>query len=127
MKSGAHYLALGIGLLSEMSSQQQPRPTLVAQVTGSVPPSGILKTPPPAPVAVPPSGVLATVEHSHVPTLASVAGSHSALGSEFQLPPRFEPNVGLRPQLTAVQRTIGTRSNIGSQSGGQDAIVEHDL
>jgi hypothetical protein len=69
MKSGAYYLALGIGLLSEMSSQQQPRPTLVAQVTGSVPPSGILKTPPPAPVAVPPSGVLATVEHSHVPTL----------------------------------------------------------
>jgi hypothetical protein len=38
-------------------------------LTGSVPPSGILKTPPPAPVAVPPSGVLATVEHSHVPTL----------------------------------------------------------
>jgi hypothetical protein len=58
MKSGAYYLALGIGLLSEMSSQQRPSPTLVAQVTGSVPPSGILKTPPPAPVAVPPSGVL---------------------------------------------------------------------
>jgi hypothetical protein len=31
MKSGAYYLALGISLLSEMSSQQQPRPTLVAQ------------------------------------------------------------------------------------------------
>jgi hypothetical protein len=69
MKSGAYYLALGIGLLSEMSSQQRPAVTLVAQVTGSVPQSGVLKTTPPAPVAVPPSGVLATVEHSHVPTL----------------------------------------------------------
>jgi hypothetical protein len=71
MKSGAYYLALGIGLLSETSfaSQQRPSPTLVAQVTGTVPPSGVLITPPPAPVAVPPSGVLATTEHGHVPTL----------------------------------------------------------
>jgi hypothetical protein len=69
MKSGAYYLALGIGLLSETSfaSQQRPSPTLVAQVTGTVPPSGVLITPPPAPVAVPPSGVLATIEHRHVP------------------------------------------------------------
>jgi hypothetical protein len=69
MKSRAYYLALGIGLLCDMSSQQRPTPTLVAQVTGSVPSSGVLKTTPPAPVAVPPSGVLATVEHSHVLTL----------------------------------------------------------
>jgi hypothetical protein len=71
MKSGAYYLALGIGLLSEMSfaSQQRPSPILVAQVTGSVPPSGVLITPPPAPVAVPPSGVLATVERRTVTTL----------------------------------------------------------
>src|SRR5262245_1143946 len=58
------YLALGIGLLSEASFAlgQTPSPTLVAQVTGTVPPSGVLTTPPPAPVAVPPSGVLGTVE-----------------------------------------------------------------
>src|SRR5215472_14256117 len=57
-------LALSIGLLTETSFAlgQTPSPTLVAQVTGTVPPSGVLRAPPPAPVAVPPSGVLATVE-----------------------------------------------------------------
>ena len=62
------YLALGIGLLTETSFAlgQTPSPMLVAQVTGSVPPSGVLITPPPAPVAVPPAGVLATVERRAV-------------------------------------------------------------
>jgi hypothetical protein len=61
---GVSYLALGIGLLTETSFAfgQAPSPTLVAQVTGTVPPSGVLTTQPPAPVAVPPSGFLATVE-----------------------------------------------------------------
>ena len=65
------YLALGIGLLTETSFTlgQTPSPTLVAQVTGSVPPSGVLITPPPAPVAVPPSGVVATLDRRAVTTL----------------------------------------------------------
>jgi len=70
MKTGVPYLALGIGLLTETSLAlgQTPSPTLVAQVTGSVPPSGVLTTPPLAPVAVPPSGVLTTVEGRHTTT-----------------------------------------------------------
>jgi len=57
-------LALGLGLLTETSFalEQTPSPTLVAQVTGSAPPSGVLRTPQPAPVVAPPSGVLVTVE-----------------------------------------------------------------
>ena len=45
------------------------RDALTAQVTGTVPPSGVLITPPPAPVAVPPSGVLVTVERRAATTL----------------------------------------------------------
>jgi hypothetical protein len=65
------YLAFGIGLLTETSFAlgQTPSPTLVAQVTGTVPPSGVLITPSPAPVAVPPSGVLPTVERGVVTAL----------------------------------------------------------
>jgi hypothetical protein len=64
-------LALGIGLLTETSFAlaQMPSSTLVAQVTGTVTPSGVLITPPPAPVPVPPSGVLPTVERRTVTTL----------------------------------------------------------
>ena len=56
--NGVSYLALSIGLLTETSFafRQTPSPTIVAQVTGSVPPSGVLIASPPAPVAVPPSG-----------------------------------------------------------------------
>jgi len=62
--NGVSYLAFGIGLLTETSFAlgQTPNATLVAQVTGSSPPAGVLTAPPPAPVVVPPSGVLATVE-----------------------------------------------------------------
>jgi hypothetical protein len=69
--NGVCYLALSIGLLTETSFAfgQTPSPTIVAQVTGSVPPSGVLITSPPAPVAVPPSGVLATVERRAVTAL----------------------------------------------------------
>ena len=65
---GASYFALGVGLLTEtaIALGQTPSQTLVAQVTGSVPPSGVLITPPAAPVAVPPSGALATVDRPAV-------------------------------------------------------------
>ena len=68
---GASYFALGVGLLTEtaIALGQTPSQTLVAQVTGSVPPSGVLITPPPAPVAVPPSGVLPAIERRAVTTL----------------------------------------------------------
>jgi hypothetical protein len=62
--NGVSYLALGIGLLTETSFAfgQVASQMTIAQVTGSVPPSGVLMTPPPAPVGVPSSGVLANVE-----------------------------------------------------------------
>ena len=71
MKKGVSYLALGIGLLTEtpFALEQSPSPMLVAQVTGTVPPSGALIAPPPAPVAVPPSGVLTTDERHAVTTI----------------------------------------------------------
>jgi len=49
--NGVSYLALGIGLLTETSFAlgQVAGQMTVAQVTGSVPPSGVLITPPPAP------------------------------------------------------------------------------
>lgn len=54
-------LALGIGLLTETAFAlgQAPSPTVVAQAAASERPSGVLITPPLAPVAVPPSGVSA--------------------------------------------------------------------
>jgi len=70
MKIGASYLALGIGLLTGTVLGQTSQPTLVAQAL--TPPSGVLITQPPAPVAVPPSGVLEsppTVERRTVTTL----------------------------------------------------------
>ena len=64
-------LALGIGLLTEtgLALGQASGLTVVAQAAGSERPSGVLITPPPAPVAVPPSGVLPTGEHRGVVTL----------------------------------------------------------
>ena len=69
--NGVSYLALGIGLLTETSFAlgQVAGQMTVAQVTGSVPPSGVLITPPPAPVGVPSSGVLATVDRHPAITL----------------------------------------------------------
>jgi hypothetical protein len=57
-------LVVGIGLLTTPAFGQPPSGTLVAQITGSTPPAGVLITPQPAPVAVPPSGVLTGVERS---------------------------------------------------------------
>ncbi len=57
---------LGVGLLIETSFAVGLSSTLIAQLTGTVPPSGVLITPPPAPVAVPPSGSLVTVERNVV-------------------------------------------------------------
>ena len=60
MRNSVFCLALGVGLLVGISIAhgQTPKPTLVAQAPTTVPPSGVLVTPPLAPVAVPPSGVL---------------------------------------------------------------------
>jgi hypothetical protein len=65
---GASYFALGVGLFTEtaIALGQTPSQTVVAQVTGSVPPSGVLITPPPAPVPLPPSGSLATIDRPAV-------------------------------------------------------------
>jgi hypothetical protein len=68
---------LGIGLLTETSLAfgQAANPTLVAQVTGTVPPAGVLTSPPPAPVLVPPSGVLTTTERGVGTSTAQVRAS----------------------------------------------------
>jgi hypothetical protein len=64
-------LALGLGLLTEaaLALGQPFSSTVVAQAVGAEHPSGVLITPPPAPVAVPPSGVLPTIEHRGFVTL----------------------------------------------------------
>ena len=64
-------LALGIGLLTEtaLALGQASSPTVVAQAAGSERPSGVLITPPLAPVAVPPSGVLPAATHRGVVAL----------------------------------------------------------
>jgi hypothetical protein len=64
MKPGLPYLVVGISLLAEtsMALGQTLSPMLVAQITGTAPPSGVLTAPPPAPVSVLPSGFLATIE-----------------------------------------------------------------
>jgi hypothetical protein len=64
MKGGLSCVALAFGLLTEtlFALGQTTSPTSVAQGPSSPPPSGVLATPPPAPVLVPPSGVLPTLE-----------------------------------------------------------------
>jgi hypothetical protein len=73
MKGGVSCVAFGFGLLPEtlFASGQTTSPTFVAQGPSSAPPSGVLMTPPPAPVLVPPSGVLPTVRapHRHSPAI----------------------------------------------------------
>ena len=66
MKGGLSCIALALGLLTEtlFALGQTTNPTAVAQGPSSAPPSGVLVTPPPAPVLVPPSGVLPNVERS---------------------------------------------------------------
>jgi hypothetical protein len=68
MKGGLSCLALGFGLLTEtlLALGQTTNSTSVAQGPSSPPPSGVLMTPPAAPVSVPPSGVLPTVERHAV-------------------------------------------------------------
>jgi hypothetical protein len=55
-------LALGLPAETSLASAQTANPPLVAQGSSSAPLSGILTTPPPAPVFVPPSGVLPNVQ-----------------------------------------------------------------
>jgi hypothetical protein len=66
-------VVLGVGLLAGTSIAygQTPKPTLVAQAPITVPPSGVLVTPPLAPVAVPPSGVLVTQPSLETHTVAT--------------------------------------------------------
>jgi len=68
MKGGVSCVAFGFGLLTEtlFALGQTASPTFVAQGPSLAPPSGVLMTPPPAPVLVPPSGVLPTVERHAV-------------------------------------------------------------
>ena len=68
MKGGLSCVALAFGLLTEtlFALGQTTSPTSVAQGPSSPPPSGVLATPPPAPVLVPPSGVLPTLERHAV-------------------------------------------------------------
>jgi hypothetical protein len=76
MKNASSYVALGIGLLTNTSLAlaQTPDSIFVAQITGSVPSSGVLATPPLAPVAVPPSGILAATEPRFDTTAQSATG-----------------------------------------------------
>jgi hypothetical protein len=67
VKVGVCCVAFGFGLLTEtlFALGQTTSPMFVAQGP-SAPASGVLMTPPPAPVLVPPSGVLPTVERHTV-------------------------------------------------------------
>ena len=69
MKGGLSCAALAFGLLTEtlFALGQTTNPTAIAQGPSSAPPSGVLMTPPPAPVLLPPSGVLPNVERSVTP------------------------------------------------------------
>jgi hypothetical protein len=105
---GASYFALGVGLLTETALGQTPSQTLVAQVTGSVPPSGVLITPPPAPVAVPPSGALATIERGVTTT------------APFTTPKWHTAHTHARPHKvhwrSASRRKLTTRTTTADQS-----------
>jgi hypothetical protein len=82
MKGALSCAAFAFGLLTETSLalDQTPNPTLVAQGPSSAPASGVLTTPPPAPVLVPPSGVLPNVERHDVAArpLKTAAQTHIA-------------------------------------------------
>ena len=75
MKGGVSCVVFGFGLLTETlfaMGQTISPPFVVAQGPSSAPPSGVLMTPPLAPVAVPPSGVLMpppTVERHAITTV----------------------------------------------------------
>jgi hypothetical protein len=69
MKTGVSCVALGFGLFTAtiIALAQTTSPTVVAQGPSSAPSSGVLATPPAAPVLVPPSGVLATPPGAPLP------------------------------------------------------------
>jgi len=68
MRRSVSCLTLGVGLVvGTLNAQGQTHgPTIVAQAPVTVPPSGILPSPPPAPVALPPSGVLPSYQPAPV-------------------------------------------------------------
>jgi hypothetical protein len=93
------YLVLGVGLFTEtaFALAQTPRSMLLAQVTGAVPPSGVLQTPLPAPV--PPSGTLATIDRQSVITVPSTTEQ------KFRIGKNVSP---LEVRRRSVHRTSGT-------------------
>jgi len=117
--NGVSYVALAIGLLTKtFAFGQTLSPTLVAQVTGSVPPSGVLITPPPAPVVVLSSGVLATVERHAVTTfpLKLQTTKRATLGTmrrhvvHWRLAVRRETTTGTtteQPSIAATPSVVG--------------------
>jgi len=119
--NGVSYLALGIGLLTETSFAlgQVAGQMTVAQVTGSVPPSGVLITPPPAPVGVPSSGVLATVER------------HPAITLPLKATQKFQIANGPAPGTThrhVVHRRAAVRSEMmtrGTTTAQQSVPLQH--
>ena len=119
--NGVSGLALGIGLLAETSFafEQSSNATFVAQVTGSVPPAGVLVTPPPAPVAVPPSGVLATIERRAVSTLPFKTAQ--------KLQTKSAPPVRTRRHVvharSATRREMTTRTTPADQSVAATPLI----
>jgi hypothetical protein len=82
LKIGMPCLALGIGLLTAASfaQGQTSNATFIAQALAPGPPSGVLRTEPPAPVPVPPSGVVMpspTVEHHPISERHAITGGHA--------------------------------------------------
>jgi hypothetical protein len=110
LKNGMSCLALGIGLLTGTSfaSGQTPSTTPIAQA----PPSGLLRTAPPAPVPVPSSGVLTAppapvpVPSSGVPTAPPAPVPVPSSGVPTP-PPKVEPHaITDVPVKTAQRRQI---------------------
>jgi hypothetical protein len=110
MKGGLSCVALAFGLLTEtlFALGQTTSPTSVAQGPSSPPPSGVLATPPPAPVLVPPSGVLPTLERH------AVAGRPLKMAQQIHTSPkpmrprRCAATPSVRGPLLGVTRLHGT-------------------
>ena len=107
MTNAPSCVALGIGLLTNTSFAlaQTSNSILVAQITGSVPSSGVLATPSPAPVAVPPSGVLATAE-PRFDTIAPAKAGQKPLTRNRSRPDTTSRHVVHQPRLTERRRAM---------------------
>ena len=117
MKGGLSCVAFAFGLLTEtlFALGQTNNPTAVAQGPSSPPPSGVLMTPPPAPVLVPPSGVLPTLERHAVTgrPLKMAQQIHIAKSSAPVSMRRHtisSPPAAPLPAATEAERAAGTQS-----------------